>query len=318
MQVFQWRISGCLHLELSLRRIQTNEAGSHVRSSERPRNEAMVRGHDDGVVPAALNRTSRRVHLDGAVERLGKADNELRRGPSVDNGHEARNIPVLYAPPSETEDNLHLFEIEEELEDPLHFLSNAFIKAAVRLGERNCNDLLRTMRSVSDRLLTFLLRCLNIAEMRHHKSATLITALKRNDFEKRTATCGKILTYMLLVRNCVHVLQIQVARPPSSDILTSYGAVRCFCHPLNLKIGIEAGAAVEHYVKCQRDPDICWKERERDYVQSAVGCAQLFENKSQILLRAGSLVFYPLDWTGLTFNEDVHPHLITNGHTVFA
>lgn len=154
MQIFESRIPGCLNFEFSLHGIRTHEERNHKRSSERMRKEAMIRDCDGGVVPPALSGTGRRVHIDRAVKRLEQADNELSRGPSVDNGHEANDIQAMLAPPNETNDNVYLFEPNEKQKDPLHLLSDAFTKAAIQLGERNCNNLLWTMRSLSDMLST--------------------------------------------------------------------------------------------------------------------------------------------------------------------
>lgn len=136
------------------------------------------------MVPAVLSGTVRRVRIDRAVEGSGQADNEPGRGSTVDNGREANEILGMFAPPNEDDDNAHLFEPKKEQKDPLLLLSDVFTKATIRFGDRNSKLLLSTMRSVSHMLSTVVSRFSDIVKMRNRRSATLMTALKRNKFEK--------------------------------------------------------------------------------------------------------------------------------------
>lgn len=66
------------------------------------------------------------------------------------------------------------------------------------------------------------------------------------------------------------------------------------------------------------DVDIFRGTLHTDSDQSAIGCLQLFSNKSETSLSSGAFIFYPMNSTLLNFTEKTRPDHISNYLTVFA
>lgn len=75
--------------------------------------------------------------------------------------------------------------------------------------------------------------------------------------------------------------------------------------------------AKEHIMKSE-ESGICWKNLEMDGERSCIHGLQIFSDKSQISLSAGSLFFYPVHVTYITFMEDGRRKHISSENTVAA
>lgn len=87
---------------------------------------------------------------------------------------------------------------------------------------------------------------------------------------------------------------------------------------MNALIGVYACVAIERAVKSSLNPNVIWKEKESDQVQSTVGCPQLYSDKSQTLMSADLYFFYPLHITLLNFKENTSQKTIVLCSSIVA
>lgn len=87
---------------------------------------------------------------------------------------------------------------------------------------------------------------------------------------------------------------------------------------MNADIGKSSCAAAKRSAMHRKTKNVIRREQKFDGVQSIVGCVQIFGDKSQILLAAGSLKFCLLHITLLSFAEKFRKHCILSEASIVA
>lgn len=99
------------------------------------------------------------------------------------------------------------------------------------------------------------------------------------------------------------------------DIIVWLVEPHVLSHPTNAEIETRACAAVKHVVKARLRSSAQWKDEIDDSIQPAVGCLQIYSDKTQKSLSASSNSFYPLYVTLLNFIKHMRRRLIVLGST---
>lgn len=261
-------------------------------------------------VPRKLQGNGKRLLLDRVVEFVNQ-DPTLPPDDVIESVPEELRMLDMDVDPA-----MALPTEESALNAACDHLADAFINITRAAPDRLCNALLVTMRKYSSYIEHFVTTFSSIDLMRSYKTTRMEGKLMRGGFEKRVMTASNGLKYELYCRNPVDVLVDQVAKTPSDGVVTVHGERDVYCHPLNSFIGKYACPAAERAIKQDCDSSVSWKTYAEDGVQSAIGCLQIFSDKSQTSLKAGSLVFYPLHVTLLNFTEEWRRAHITSGRTI--
>lgn len=76
------------------------------------------------------------------------------------------------------------------------------------------------------------------------------------------------------------------------------------CHPMNSNIDSAACLTALKQIKTSFGHLVSWKYGHTDGIQSAIGCLQIFSEKSQTSISAGATQFYPIHVTLQNLKED--------------
>lgn len=83
----------------------------------------------------------------------------------------------------------------------------------------------------------------------------------------------------------------------------------------NSEVGTKACPAAEKLFKWNSYTSVSWKSFASDGIRSLVECLEMFNDKSQVTLFDGLLLFYALHATLLYFSEGRRRKLVANGKT---
>lgn len=126
------------------------------------------------------------------------------------------------------------------------------------------------------------------------------------------------MKYELYWKNRNEAQRAQVGKKFSSTIYIKPFTAVTWTQPLHVKIGQKAVSETERFVNESSSRKISWKSRKRDDIESAIGCLQLFSDKSHVSMSAGSFMFYLMHITLLKILEEMRRKHISSGRTVRA
>lgn len=109
-----------------------------------------------------------------------------------------------------------------------------------------------------------------------------------------------------------------MSHTPLEDLRLRATSESSFNHPMNSDMGPKAVATIRQTIKRSKERIVSRKTKERDGTTSSVWCLQLFIDRFQTLLRAGSVGFYSLHITFLNYYEEQRRRHINNGRTICA
>lgn len=197
-------------------------------------------------------------------------------------------------------------------------LCNSFLTLSRAAGDKQCNELLSTLRNNCDSVPSFLEKFKTVQDLKMSRRIELADTLSKQGFieHKRRSTSG--IAYKMYCRDPVYIIREQLQLTRSCEVVTKPIDSEEYSHPLNSGIGRVVVPMVEDYVKRNELNDVRWRTTESDGEASCVGCLQFFSDKSQTSLSAGAFKFYPIHVTLLNFTEGARRSHICEGRTLFA
>lgn len=120
----------------------------------------------------------------------------------------------------------------------------------------------------------------------------------------------------LFLWNDAMVLELEIRAVLDDEFYRGLGPQVSLLHPVNGDIGVSACEAVGEHKKSSEMLQPIWNTAPNDDLQLFFGRIQIWSAKSQTLLNADGLTFYPLHMKLLRFSEWMEQLQILSGATV--
>lgn len=197
-------------------------------------------------------------------------------------------------------------------------LAKMFVRLNQDCSDTVCNELLSLLKQYVRHIDKFTLRNGSMKEIRKCAEQRSTRAFSENGFRRVTFRSNSDLQYELFWKNPLVVLKQQMKYTSSSCFISSPLCSERYSHPMNADIGRRACVKAENIVKDCTDEGVYWRTQPKDGEKSCMGGLQIFSDKSQIALKAGTLSFYPLHMTLINFTEEARRCHIVERRTVVA